>query len=144
MARSPRPEPLAWVVQTKLHPPQPRPDAVARPRLLDALCQGLTGHRLTLVSAPAGYGKTTLLAALPQTLPDVPVAWLALDPDDDDPARFLAGLIATLRRLEPSCGETTVALLANLTDPAQEMRRILGILVNDLVAAFERPVALVL
>lgn len=51
-----------WLVQTKLHPPRLREDVVPRPRLVEALRQALTTHPLTLLSAPAGYGKTTLLA----------------------------------------------------------------------------------
>ena len=53
-----------WLVQTKLQPPLPRSDVIPRPRLLAALREGLSSHRLTLLSASAGYGKTTLLAEL--------------------------------------------------------------------------------
>jgi ATP/maltotriose-dependent transcriptional regulator MalT len=55
-------EPSDWLVQTKLRPPLPRSDVIHRPRLLAALRDGLTSRQLTLLSAPAGYGKTTLLA----------------------------------------------------------------------------------
>ena len=59
-------EPADWLVQTKLHPPLLREDVIARPRLVAALYHGLTTCPLTLLSAPAGYGKTTLLASLRQ------------------------------------------------------------------------------
>ena len=56
--------PPDWVARTKLRPPQPRADQIARPALLGALLRALETRQLTLISAPAGYGKTTLLAAL--------------------------------------------------------------------------------
>lgn len=135
---------IAAVVRTKLAPPRLRDDTVARPRLVAALRSAVTGHRLTLVSAPAGYGKTTLLASLPAACPELPVAWLSLDATDDDPAWFLAGIVAAVREIVPAFGATTSALLASLSDPAAEVRRLAGVLVNDLVAAGDAPLALVL
>ncbi|MBN1259047.1 MAG: helix-turn-helix transcriptional regulator [Anaerolineae bacterium] len=87
------------LLQTKLYVPLPRPALVARPRLLGRLDEGLgQGRRLTLISAPAGYGKTTLLVAWCATVAR-PVAWLSLDEGDDDPVRFLAYLTGALKRL---------------------------------------------
>jgi len=86
------------LLKTKLYVPHLRPDRVPRQRLLQRLNEGLPGRKLTLISAPAGYGKTTLLAQwIAQA--EHPVAWLSLDGGDDDPARFLAYLPAALRRL---------------------------------------------
>ena len=86
------------LLKTKLYVPHLRPDRVPRQRLLQRLNEGLPGRKLTLISAPAGYGKTTLLAQwIAQA--EHPVAWLSLDGGDDDPARFLAYLAAALRRL---------------------------------------------
>ena len=68
-----------WLVQTKLYPPCLREDIIPRPRLLEALYGALRQHRLTLLSAPAGYGKTTLLAALSVRYPQLPLLWLSLD-----------------------------------------------------------------
>jgi LuxR family maltose regulon positive regulatory protein len=79
---------------TKLAIPQVRPDAVSRTRLFDALDQAWT-RRLILVSTPAGTGKSTLLADWAHRL-DSPVAWLSLDADDNDPARFWRSLTAAL------------------------------------------------
>ncbi len=62
----PSPGAIHWIVHTKLQPPRLRQDLVLRRRLLETLFQAVTSRRLTLISAPAGYGKTTLLAALPQ------------------------------------------------------------------------------
>jgi len=89
---------------------------VPRPRLIERLNAGLrqTGGALTLVSAPAGFGKTTLLsewiAGCAQTEPKVRVAWLSLDEGDNDPARFLAYFVAALQTLAlsqacPACPE---------------------------------------
>jgi LuxR family maltose regulon positive regulatory protein len=85
------------VLGTKIHRPAPRRDLVHRSRLTDRLATG-EQPRLVLVSAPAGFGKTTLLS---QWLADRPsaersVAWLSLDPDDNDPRRFLEHLVASL------------------------------------------------
>ncbi|HEY8600833.1 MAG TPA: LuxR C-terminal-related transcriptional regulator [Thermomicrobiales bacterium] len=144
MSSTPHHDPLTWIVQTKVQPPHASADVIERPRLLAALARAVPTHRLTLVSAPAGYGKTTLLTALPQACRDLALGWLALDTDDDDPAHFLAGLIAALRRVKPDFGATTLALLTNLTDPATEMRRLIGVLINDLIAANDAPIAVVL
>jgi LuxR family maltose regulon positive regulatory protein len=87
------------LLQTKLCIPPPRPNLVPRPRLIRRLEEGLSpGHRLVLVSAPAGFGKTTLLsewiAVCGRLGPKVRFAWLSLDEGDNDPARFLAYLVS--------------------------------------------------
>ncbi len=122
-----------WLVQTKLHAPRLRQDLIPRQRLLDTLYDALTSHSLTLLSAPPGYGKTTLLAALPSAFPDLRLAWLSLDEDDNDPARFLAALIAALQQLDPICGATARTLLTSLTNPGAEARRIIDALINDVI-----------
>lgn len=94
---------------TKLAPPQPPPAPVARERLLAAL-DAARGTPLTLVSAPAGWGKTTVLAAWARRHPRR-VAWLALDAADGTPARFWAAAIAALRARLPGVGATALALL---------------------------------
>jgi LuxR family maltose regulon positive regulatory protein len=86
------------LLQTKLCIPPIRPELVSRPRLTERLDESLN-RKLTLVSAPAGFGKTTLLSAWvasvselggrEQSEPRVPVAWLSLDGEDSDPVRFL-------------------------------------------------------
>ena len=143
-ARRVRPPDVGWLVYTKLQPHPPRADVVARPRLLGALWAAVTTRPLTLVSAPAGYGKTTLLATLPEACPELPLAWLTLDEEDNDPVRFLTALIAALQRLDPACGATARALLASLPRPAAEARRVVGVLINDVLEAMPAPFALVL
>ena len=87
-----------WLLATKYAPPPPRTRAVPRDQLFARLD---VGCRLTLVSAPPGYGKTTLVAAW---LADRTsrAAWLTLDEDDSDPARFVAYLLAAVRRAMPA------------------------------------------
>ncbi len=93
-----------WLTQTKFIPPRLRQDFVPRKRLLDALHAAVNAHPLTLISAPPGYGKTTLLASLPAAFPNMPIAWISLDEEDNDPARFLIALVSALRRLDPDFG----------------------------------------
>jgi LuxR family transcriptional regulator, maltose regulon positive regulatory protein len=87
------------LLSTKLHPPQARPKLVARSRLIESIARE-PGRRLTLISAPAGFGKTTLLGKwwLSRTGGESPAAWISLDGSDNDLARFLSYLVAALRR----------------------------------------------
>lgn len=121
----------AWVnplLQTKLHPPTPRPGGVARPRLTARL-PSAAGRRLTLISAAAGSGKTTLLAEWRAQSPGS-AAWLTLDADDNDPARFWTYIISALRRLDPALGD---AALAQLRAPQTgALSAALSLLLNDL------------
>ena len=90
------------VLVTKLYIPPPRPGVVLRPRLIERLDEGLR-RKLTLISAPAGFGKTTLVS---EWIADCerPTAWLSLDEADNDPARFLTYLIAALQTVVPAIG----------------------------------------
>ena len=92
------------LLTTKLYIPPVRPNLVSRPRLIERLNAGL--HRkLTLISAPAGFGKTTLLSEWAAGCgPRTRVAWLSLDEGDNDPARFLSYLIAALQTIEGNAG----------------------------------------
>ncbi|GAB4449021.1 MAG: hypothetical protein Fur0044_44600 [Anaerolineae bacterium] len=153
------PAPATWLVQTKLYPPRLRDDIVLRPRLLTALQQALDRHALTLISAPPGYGKTTLLAALCQqkadgenlfqpsafSLQPFSAAWLSLDEDDNDPDHFFAALVAAVQRLCPGCGQQAEALLAGSSrlPAAETLRRAMGSLSNELLA-WGQPMALML
>ncbi|TXT53588.1 MAG: ATP-dependent transcriptional regulator [Candidatus Thorarchaeota archaeon] len=87
------------LLQTKLYVPLPRPDLVARSRLVERLDEGLT-RKLILVSAPAGFGKTTLLGTWLRQI-DAGVGWLSLDEKDNDPTRFLRYLGAALTQAAP-------------------------------------------
>ena len=127
------------ILKTKLHIPPSRPEAASRARLLAQLNAGWqTGYRLILVSAPAGYGKTTLLSAWAR---EQPAAWLSLDEDDNDPARFTAHLIAALQTREPAVGQDALDALRALQPPPLES--LYTALVNQLDAV-AHPLALVL
>jgi ATP/maltotriose-dependent transcriptional regulator MalT len=97
------------LLATKLHVPRPPPGFVARPRLVDRLDEGLA-HELTLVCAPAGFGKTSLLAEWSQRR-ERPVGWLSLDAGDNDPVRFWRHAVAALDRAQPGVAERISALL---------------------------------
>jgi len=130
------------LVTTKLHVPRTRPDLVARPRLRDLLGAG-EGRKLTLVSAPAGFGKTTLLVdwLRGRSENERSVAWLSLDEVDSDPARFLRYLIGALQSVDARLGEGVLALLRSPEPPSAQV--VVGELINAL-AALPRAVTLVL
>lgn len=94
---------------TKLYVPSVRPNFVPRPKLLDRLSDGVKS-KLTLISAPAGFGKTSLLAAwLKQS--EIPVAWVSLDAEDNEPTRFLDYLLWALQNIDESLGTTALEFL---------------------------------
>src|SRR5271165_1756245 len=100
-------------VATKLHLPKPRPDLVARPRLAARLDRGARA-KLTLVSAPTGFGKTSLVAQWlsSRTAQDRTVVWMALDPTDDQPAVFWAQVLVALQDAAvPAIGRSILPLL---------------------------------
>lgn len=89
------------LLETKLYLPKWSTDLVARPRLIDRIHPK---RKLTLVSAPAGFGKTTLLAEWVAAVPTRPIAWVSLDQSDNDPAVYWIYLIAALYKVQPSLG----------------------------------------
>ena len=113
------------LLATKLYVPRPRRALVRRPALYARLEQGVQ-RKLTLVSAPAGFGKTTLIAAWAgQT--ECPVAWLSLDTADNDPARFLAYLAAALQTIDNHLGEEMMAAVEG-NQPVQTTELLAGLL----------------
>ena len=114
-------------------PPAARGDAVARPRLTELLDRGRRA-RLTLVSAPAGFGKTTLLARWLAT-PDGDqrsVAWLSLEEADSQPARFWTYLVTAIQRAVPEVGDSALALLQT---GQPSLDSVLATLINELSTA---------
>jgi LuxR family transcriptional regulator, maltose regulon positive regulatory protein len=103
------------LLATKLRAPRRR-DLVPRPRLLHQLA-GAVDHALTVLSAPAGWGKTSLVAEWQRTSADPAVAWVSLDPQDDDPTRFWAYALAALRTVRPGLGERAGRALGPATRP---------------------------
>ena len=124
------------LLETKLYVPRPRRGLVLRPRLSERLDRG-AGSKLVLVSAPAGFGKTTLLTEWLAAGPAAPTderlaAWLSLDRGDNDPAAFWTYVIAALRTVASGVGESALALLDAPQPPRIET--VLTALLNDLGA----------
>ncbi|MBF8286039.1 MAG: LuxR family transcriptional regulator, partial [Anaerolineales bacterium] len=131
----------ALLLTTKLYLPPARPNLVTRPRLIERLKEGLA-RPLTLVSAPAGFGKTTLVTDWLNRA-ERPFTWLALDESDNDPARFLAYFVAALQKIDPAIGQATQAMLQSLSRQPPPPEAILTSLIND-IAATPRPFVLIL
>ncbi len=109
------------LLATKLHFPQARSNLVPRPRLVKLLERGLQGP-LTLVSAPAGSGKTTLVTEWrANSGSQKPMAWLSLDAGDNDPLRFLTCLLASIESTSPSLTEFSANLLQSSQPPTLEV-----------------------
>ncbi len=121
------------LVSTKLRPSHTRPKLVARPRLAERL-DPESGRKLTLVSAPAGFGKTTLLSKWSESRVDGDrsVAWLSVDEGDNDPVRFLSYLVGALRSTEEGIGEGVLAALRSPEPPRIEA--LTGALINEMAA----------
>lgn len=134
---------LDWVPQTKIQPPRLRSDVIPRDRLLRWLDENVPAYPLSLVSAPAGYGKSTLLAAwIAHSRPGIRKAYLLVDEEDENPSIFLSGVLATLRQLNPSCGNLLLSLLEQPLFPG--LRRLFGVLVNEIITALPDSFALVI
>jgi len=103
------------ILATKLYIPPYRPTAVLRPRLTQQLYWSLQG-KFTLVSAPAGFGKTTLISEWINQV-DHPVVWLSLDEEDSNPSRFLAYFVAAIQTMQPDFGETLSGVLNSPQPP---------------------------
>ena len=133
------------ILATKLYIPPPRPKAVRRPHLIERLNAGL--HRkLTLISAPAGFGKTTLVSewidhlrvgGAKENQIVNRVAWLSLDEGDNDPKRFLIYLIAALQTIAPQIGAGVLRLLQSPQLPPSEV--MLTALLNEIATVRDNP-----
>ena len=119
-------------LETKLYLPKWSAELVSRPRLLEHINPK---RKLTLVSAPAGFGKTTLLAEWVAAVPTRPIAWVSLDQSDNDPAVYWTYLITALHKIQPSLGERSLSLLQSLQPPSIES--VLMTLLNELTAVEE-------
>ncbi len=120
----------APILATKLYIPPPRSKIVLRPRLVERLNENLASScKLTLISAPAGFGKTTLVSEWVASCGQ-PVAWLSLDERDNDPARFISYLVKALQTIQTGIGE---GLLAALQSPQPlQIETILTTLLNEI------------
>jgi len=122
----------APLVVTKLNVPPLRENRVRRPRLLAQLRAGLD-RRLTLISSPAGFGKTTLLSEFAVEC-DRPAAWFSIDPEDNDAVRFMSYLIASLDSIETGWGQS---LYSALQSPKPEnLETLTAIMINEISSDF--------
>ena len=118
------------ILTTKLYIPQPRSKTVLRPRLIERLNEGLSASRkLTLICAPAGFGKTTQVSEWAAVC-ERPVAWLSLDEGDNDPIRFLTYLVAALQTIMVNIGVGVLDVLQSPQSPSTES--ILTALINEI------------
>jgi len=100
------------ITRTKILIPRRRADLLTRQRLLDQM-SGFIDQKLVIVAAPAGYGKTSLLVDFLQQNPQIPAAWLSLDPLDQDPLRFISHLVASIQFIFPEFGRSSLNALQN-------------------------------
>jgi LuxR family maltose regulon positive regulatory protein len=128
------------ILQTKLYPPLPTEGYVSRQRLIESVWAGLNS-RVTIISAPPGFGKTTLLSAWLTTNKNSKVAWYSLDEDDNEPGRFFAYIAASLCPLEP---DSVSALDSLLEAGSSNPRELIAALINDLSEFVSKDVVLVL
>ncbi len=127
------------ILATKLYIPSTRPELVHRPRLIERLNEGL--HRkLTLISAPAGFGKTSVIS---EWIPKSPhcVTWLSLDKEDNESTRFWTYFISSLQGLSSDLGKYALSLLQSMQAPS--ITSVLSTLIND-ITAFPDTFAMVL
>ena len=113
------------LLATKLYIPEPRPNLVQRASLIDRLNRGIN-HKLTLISAPAGFGKTTLLSEW-ISHSEIPVAWISMDKGDGDSVKFIHYLIAAFQKFDANIGRTLLSILQSPQLPEIES------LVTDLI-----------
>src|SRR6266566_2787047 len=116
------------LIQTKLYRPRKRSDLISRARLLERLHAGLSGN-ITLISAPAGFGKTTLIAQWIQSI-DRPTAWLSLDEHDNEPRAFVQSLTAALQSAFPDAFHGIASLFEAPRFPSVE--HVVSLFINDL------------
>jgi hypothetical protein len=141
---------MTALISTKLYFPPPRPELIVRSQLLKRLDE-VVNHKLTLVCAPAGFGKTSLLSAWHASLAagntqsdktragtGIKAGWVALDQADNDPVRFWLYFLTTLEQLEPGVAQEALQLLQAPQPPSPEV--VLTSLINNLNLLQNQPV----
>ncbi|MGD8814119.1 MAG: LuxR C-terminal-related transcriptional regulator [Anaerolineales bacterium] len=123
----------ADLLSTRLYIPHPHQYLIPRPRLEQRLDEGAS-KSLMVVSAPAGYGKTTILSAWAEAS-KLPIAWLSLDAENNDPHNLMVYVITALQQVLPEIGNASLALLR--ANPTASMQDALTVLINELAAGPE-------
>jgi ATP/maltotriose-dependent transcriptional regulator MalT/DNA-binding SARP family transcriptional activator len=137
------PSPPTFFLRTKLLPPRPAPSLLPRPRLNERMAQNLA-HAVTLVTAPAGSGKTTLVADFVRARKR-PFVWYQLDRTDADPLVFLGYVAHGIRLIVPDFGEATMSYLhESAKELAQAPERAVDVLLNEVLDRVEQQFILVL
>jgi len=133
----------APIIFTKLNHPRTRTDVVMRTRIIEILNEGLTRpSALILVSAPAGYGKTTLVISWLRGL-TLPFAWLSLGAEDDNLPRFITYLISALQKVNPAMGESAAKILESFHADTFQNEIIISSLIQDLTS-LSQPILLII
>src|SRR5688572_23683353 len=124
----------AWssFYSSRIRPPTPRADVLPRPSLVRRFDAAVREHPVTLVSAAAGYGKTTLLAGLGRLYEAGSFAWLSVDPDDNSPSRFLTALTSAIAKAGGSPPPRANQLLKQPVAATSVLRRIVSALESDI------------
>ncbi len=125
------------ILATKLYVPLPRPETISRPRLLGHL-RHILNRKLTLISAPAGFGKTTLICDWIGTC-GKSVAWLSLDEGDNDPVRFISYLVAAIQTTKAGLGEGVLQMLHDSQRQPLQIEMVLTTLLNEISIALDPP-----
>src|ERR671920_2394667 len=132
-----------FFLRTKLLPPRPAPSLRPPPRLVERLEQNLA-HAVTLVTAPAGSGKTTLVADFIRTAAH-PFVWYQLDRADSDPLVFLGYVAHGIKQIAPGFGDATTAYMQEASkELAQAPERAVDVLLNEVLDSVEQQFILVL
>ena len=124
--------PQDWFPYTKFQLPQPGANLVSRSRLQTSLIDAVHHHKLTLVAAPAGSGKTILSSTLAQS--GFATAWAALDSSDDDFPIFVALLVVALQNQLQNEGQAVLSFLQTVPNIAEKAPQLASILINNLVS----------
>lgn len=130
--------------RTKLLPPTVREEVLRRSSLLQDLRAQVGQRDITLVSSPAGYGKTTLLSHFAEDADSYDIAWLTLDTGEDEPLRLLSALLAALQEVFPDCGRHVQSLLSDHPDQIRDASdHLTHLLINEVIDAASDPLILV-